>query len=295
MKILLAMDFSPASEAALFAVASRPWPEGSSVEVLHVLETSGILDESAIVELTRRAESLVQGACERLRSEGMATEPMILRDDPKALIVERAAQIGADFVFIGSHEKSRLARILLGSTAQAVVRNAICSVEVVHTAPPADRGMKILLATDGSESSAWAAQSIAQRPWPKDTEVRILSVVELTLTVMQAAFEPPFPDPAAMEALREVAMKRAQDAIASAEKVLSESGLKTSEDISVLVEPVKHVILDNATQWGADLIVVGSHGRHGMDRLLMGSVSEAVALHAACSVEVIRRGPTPSS
>jgi nucleotide-binding universal stress UspA family protein len=119
--------------------------------------------------------------------------------------------------------------------------------------------------------------------------VRILSVVELALTTMQAAFEPPFADVETMEALRESAMKRAQNAIAEAETVLSDAGLKTAEDISVLVDPVKQVILDDAAQWGADLIVVGSHGRSGIDRLLMGSVSEAVALHASSSVEVIRK------
>jgi hypothetical protein len=48
------------------------------------------------------------------------------------------------------------------------------------------------------------------------------------------------------------------------------------------------VILDEASKWNANLIVLGSHGRHGMDRLLMGSVSEAVAFHAHCSVEVVR-------
>ena len=290
MKILLAMDFSPASEAALFAVACRPWPAGSSVQVLNVLETAGILDESAIEELTRRSEALVQAACERLRTEGIAAEASTVRDDPKAAIVQHASQMGADFIFVGSHEKSGLARILLGSIARTVLREAKCSVEVVRAVPPPDRGMKILLGTDGSECSALAAQSIAQRPWPADTQVRILSVVELALTNMQAAFEPPFADPETMAALRENAMKHAQDAIASAEEVLTAAGLKTAEDISVLVDPVKQVILDDASQWGADLIVVGSHGRRGFDRLLMGSVSEGVALHATCSVEVIRRG-----
>jgi nucleotide-binding universal stress UspA family protein len=48
------------------------------------------------------------------------------------------------------------------------------------------------------------------------------------------------------------------------------------------------VILDTAKKWGADLIVLGSHGRRGLDRFLLGSVSEAVAIHAACSVQVVR-------
>jgi nucleotide-binding universal stress UspA family protein len=289
MKILLAMDFSPASEAALFAIACRPWPRGSSVQILNIVEVSGLSDDAENDELIRRSEALVQGASERLTAEGLAAEPVIMCSDPKTAIVESAKQMGADLIFIGSHEKSGIERILLGSVAKTVVRNASCSVEVVRAVPPPDRGMKILLGADGSECSALAAQSIAKRPWPANTEVRILSVVELALTTMQAAFEPPFADAETMESLRASAMKHAQDAIASAEEILTAAGLQTSEDISVLVDPVKQVIVEDAHQWGADLIVVGSHGRQGVDRLLMGSVSEAVALHASCSVEVIRQ------
>jgi nucleotide-binding universal stress UspA family protein len=51
----------------------------------------------------------------------------------------------------------------------------------------------------------------------------------------------------------------------------------------------KDVILDEAETWGADLIVVGSHGYHGLRRFLLGSVSQAVAAHAPCSVEIVRR------
>jgi nucleotide-binding universal stress UspA family protein len=56
----------------------------------------------------------------------------------------------------------------------------------------------------------------------------------------------------------------------------------------VIEERPYRVILNEAESWQADLIVVGSHGRSGFDRVVMGSVSEAVALHATCSVEVIR-------
>jgi nucleotide-binding universal stress UspA family protein len=52
-------------------------------------------------------------------------------------------------------------------------------------------------------------------------------------------------------------------------------------------------IPDDAKEWGADILVVGSHGRRGLTRLLMGSVSEAIALHAGCSVEVIRSSELP--
>lgn len=148
---------------------------------------------------------------------------------------------------------------------------------------------QVLLATDGSECSEQAAKSIVERPWPAGTEVRVLSVVELILSTARAMFELPLIDTEFLESAREEAMGRAQDAIARARDFLSATGLNVSESISVLADTPKAVILQEAREWGADLIVLGSHGRHGMDRFLVGSVSEAVATHADCSVEVIRR------
>ena len=96
-----------------------------------------------------------------------------------------------------------------------------------------------------------------------------------------------------MEKLREEAMQRAQDAIRTAEETVAAGGLKTSEALSVLLESPKQIILDEAKQWGADLIVLGSHGHRGINRFLLGSISEAVAMHAECSVELIRPLPKP--
>jgi len=152
----------------------------------------------------------------------------------------------ADFVVIGSHGSTGITRFLLGSVARAVVRFSPCSVEVVRARMREDdgrRGMKVLLATDGSDCSLKVACSIAGRSWPTGTEIRILSVIELVVPALQ----PPYWSPA-METLRSDAMKRAQDAIMAAEKIL----------------------------------------RRGFNRFLLGSISEAVAMHADCSVEVIR-------
>jgi nucleotide-binding universal stress UspA family protein len=88
-------------------------------------------------------------------------------------------------------------------------------------------------------------------------------------------------------------MKRSQDAITRAREILSSSvttsQLNVSEAVSVLLETPQTIVLNEAAEWGADLIVVGSHGRHGVDRFLLGSVSESIAMHARCSVEVIRK------
>jgi nucleotide-binding universal stress UspA family protein len=101
-------------------------------------------------------------------------------------------------------------------------------------------------------------------------------------------FEPPFVDSDQLESQRAQSMKRAEEAVASAVEILSKAFPKVEESISVLLDGPKAVIINEAERWDADLIVVGSHGHRGIERFLLGSVSEGVALHANCSVEVIR-------
>jgi len=282
LKILLAMDSSEASSIALEEMADRPWPEDALFDVLGVVEPSHLWKTSQHVqESAREARAAVDGAVARLAAKKRAAKGEVLFGDPKRLIAERAKSAGANLLVAGSLGP-------LGSTAVAVLRRAPCSVEIVRRRASARPQRKILLATDGSESSERAARSIADRPWPVGTEVRVLSAVELIVPTGYALFEPPYIDTEVLETARAEAMKRAQIAIVRAREMLSAAGLNSSESVSVLLDPPKTVIVNEAAEWGADIIVLGSHGHHGIDRLLLGSVSEAVATHAACSVEVIR-------
>ena len=285
MKILLAVDASAASLAAAGQVAARPWPAGTTVEVLSVPEPPFVRHLPELDSGVKQgAEELARGVAERLQSGGIEARPVVLSGDPKAVIVEHAAQMGADLVVVGPHGTAGLTRFLLGSVAKAVVRFAPCSVEVARTPQDtAPHPWRVLLATDGSECSVKAARTVAARPWPSGTEIRILSVVELAVPMLQT----PYPSPA-VETLRSDGMKRAQDAIQEAEQLVTDAGLQASESVSVLLESPKAIILDEAGHWGADWIFLGSHGRRGINRFLLGSVSEAVALHATCSVEVVR-------
>jgi nucleotide-binding universal stress UspA family protein len=86
----------------------------------------------------------------------------------------------------------------------------------------------------------------------------------------------------------ENARHHAQEAVETARKILIAGNVKVLDSKQAPVGDPRVLTLDHAKEWGADLIVLGSHSRRGLDRMLMGSVSEAVARHAHCSVEVIR-------
>ena len=289
MKILLALDASPASKAALETVAARPWPAGSQVEILTVVNALEPWALAVIAEeMKANARQLVDAAAARLRSEGLSAEAAVGEGDPKQVILDRAASLGADLIVVGAHGLTALEQFLLGSVSKAVLRFAPCSVDIVRDTPTGT-ALKVLLAVDGSEPSQSAAESLAARPWPPGTEIRVLGAVELGMSALQAAFEIPALDAKHLETQRAAAMQRTEDAIDSALKTLEAAGLTTSESISVLDQAPKEIILQEAAAWPADWIVLGSHGSSGLSRFLIGSTSEAVATHATCSVEVVRK------
>ncbi len=294
MNILLAVDASSASQAAINQVAARPWPAASRFLILTVVENLdppilGLAGE----ELRARAQQLAEVAAAHLRSHQLQAKAVIAVGDPKTEILDHAAALAADLIVVGANGLGAMERFLIGSVSRAVLRFAPCSVALVReTATEASAGLKVLLAVDGSEGSRHATAAIAARPWPIGTEIRVFSVVELGMSALQGAFEIPSLDAAHLESQRAAAMRRTEEAIDSARKTLEAAGLTTSESISVLAASPKKIILQEAAAWPADWIVLGSHGSSGLSRFLIGSTSETVATHAACSVEVVRQNPS---
>jgi nucleotide-binding universal stress UspA family protein len=291
MNILIAVDSSAPSEAAVEEVAFRPWPAGSRFCVLSVAETAYFTEAAAylIETATEAAQTVTARAAQLLAAHGLDSNAAVLHGHPKSEIVEYADGWRADLVVVGSHGHGGLTRFLLGSVAKAVVRSASCSVEVVRNLPFRKVGltrgaMKVLLATDGSEYSTAAARSIVERPWPEKSEVRVLGVEEV---LPPPVVEPWYGNPGLADKLRAEARKLAEHAVAEGQQLVSASGRRVTT--AVIRGNPKSTIVEEAARWGADLVVVGSHGRHGVERLLLGSVSEAVAVHAQCSVEVVRQ------
>jgi nucleotide-binding universal stress UspA family protein len=281
MKVLIAIDSSPASRRVLEEVAARPWPSNTAFCIVSAVEVDRFSELPALVaDAKRECEQVVKAGAAKLLCAKQTATTQVLMGSPRRVVSGYAQDWGADLIVAGSHGHSAVGRFFLGSVAQGILRTASCSVEIVRY-PAGDRApsshpMKVLLATDGSEYSVAAERATASRPWPVGTVFKILSVEELV----------PMPIPVEVSSL--AARARAVAASEGARKMLTQNGLTVLAQNSNPTGDPRSIILDTAKTWQADLIVLGSHGRHGLDRFLMGSVAESVAVHAHCSVLVVR-------
>lgn len=143
--------------------------------------------------------------------------------------------------------------------------------------------MKILLPIDDSKYSQAAIDAVISQAKPGETEVRLLHVIEPTPVYSEGPSWVYYPD---YGGVRHDQREEAEGLIARAAERLREAGI----NVTTAVESgnPKVVLIDDAATWHADLIVLGSHGRKGLDHFLLGSVSEAVARHAPCSVQIVR-------
>ncbi len=147
--------------------------------------------------------------------------------------------------------------------------------------------MKVLIAVEESECSQRALEAVMERSWPEESQFRIVNVFEPIPAYGEAIYSPRAAE----------AMMAAEDELLKVKKKnLKETVTKLKERVAdcpvsgaVLTGDIRKCILDEAQTWGADLIVLGSHGRKGLSKLFLGSVAEGVAGHADCSVEIVKQ------
>lgn len=153
--------------------------------------------------------------------------------------------------------------------------------------------MKILLAIDGSPCSEAAVREVAARQWPERSVVKILSVV--TVPLPDVPLDPFFVTYAAHLEMKKKERTRLEELVERTSSELPKHVVSKELHIetAVIDGSPKQVIVEQAEQWGADLIVVGCHGFGPVKRFLLGSVSQAVAVHAPCSVEIVRLRHAP--
>lgn len=144
--------------------------------------------------------------------------------------------------------------------------------------------MKVLIAIDDSAYSDAAINYVMDQCWPKNTEFRIVNIVEPMYMAYAGGYmggTVPYED--------ELAKQNSKMIHKYIEKLKKCIGDPTAQvDGQVQIGPVALCILELAKSWEADLIVVGSHGRKGFQKFFLGSVAEKIARHATCSVEVVK-------
>ena len=290
MKLLLAVDSITTLDILLDEMMNRSWPIGTEARVLSIVEDGEVPLETwreegygvAAVrqEMRRRGEQITALAVARLREFGIPAEVVIMRGNPDFHISFAARQWPADLILIRAHNRRDFRNWLLGSVAKSVVESAPCSVEIVRSKETdqldVNDSMKILLATDGSDVSLAAAQAVAETNWPADTEVKIVSVIDPIIYSLEE-----------IGLLRDKRTERAHRAIGQAMSVLKHTSLEVSGE--VIAGTIVRQIIHRAKSWNADLIVLGTHERRRLKRLLLGSTSTSVANRAQSSVRVIRR------
>ncbi|HSQ24222.1 MAG TPA: universal stress protein [Pyrinomonadaceae bacterium] len=146
--------------------------------------------------------------------------------------------------------------------------------------------MRILIGVDGSPYSDAAVDEVSQRTWPEGSEILVVHAYEMPVAPTPEVWALP---PDYYDEL-DRAVRTQSDAIveAAVQKLKGVLGTVLEIKSKAILGSPKRVILDEAESWKADLIVVGSHGYPAWERLLLGSVSQAVVSHAKCSVEVVR-------
>jgi nucleotide-binding universal stress UspA family protein len=296
MRVLVALDGSPASERARELVSTLAWPRGSTLRVVSAFPLAGsitgwpgvvvspeIVDE---IEAAGRdaARAVVDAAVGKLSRPDLHVAGKVTVGRAADVILDAAASLRADLIVVGGRGLGPFESALLGSVSAEVVDAAPCPVLIAR----APRVSRILLAEDGSEGARAAADRLRTSPVLHDRPVLVLSVAEA-----DAAWHGwlrPFPQLAQPFADAAAANRATHAAYAQVTAArLVKAGLTAEAEVQE-GNPA-HRLVETAVNRGADLIVIGTRGRTGLPRFLLGSVVRRVLWHAPCSVLVVRGQP----
>lgn len=273
-------------EATVFSVADV-WPAGEESPALAGVPVLPYVVQARVQAKKRLSEATViaRRGAERARKilPGWRVTAESVADSPAWAIFKKARDAGSDLVIVGCRPPSGLARWVLGSVSQKVLSECPVTVRVARPSPKAAGPTRVLLAVDGSPDAEGAVAQVLERHWPENTAVRVVAVADDRLRHA----------PLRVPALARWASSTDTDPnawigrlVESVERRLLEKGLVASG--RVREGDPKKVLVEQASRWKADVVFLGARGLTRWERVLLGSVSTAVAVRAPCSVEVVR-------
>lgn len=299
-RILYPTDFSETARQALPWAVSLARRFGAELHVLHALslhaaDPAGLegafpIPESMFEEWTHRAEEALSETAAPARQEGIEVHQKLRRSiAPSAAILDYVGEEGIDLVVTGTHGRRGLRHLALGSVVEEVLRFAPCPVLAVRqreelesmAALEEPRVRRILVPMDFSEHADRALAYGMELARDQAAELDLIYVVE------QMTY-PDFYYPAAPsreQMLREISEQAGKRLDGRVDDFQEES---MTVDYDVQVGRPENRIVARAEDKGTDVIVMGSHGRSGLRRVLLGSVTEGVIRRAPCPVLVVK-------
>jgi nucleotide-binding universal stress UspA family protein len=298
-RILVPVDGSESSNRALAAALQLAQAGGGRIRVLHVVDELAYLspyaDPAATIEDVRAKAGQVLDAAVALGKASTVPVDRRLVEAPGRrlgdVVADEANAWEADLIVIGTHGRRGLQRLLLGSGAEQILRLAPVPVLVVRDAAPslhagatgASRSpyQRILVPVDGSEPSNRALVEALQLARTAGGRVRVVHDVN------DLAYLVPYEG---AESVIEQARTDARQVIDAALAVCQSAGVPAdSEVVEEAGRRLGDAVAEAARGWNADLVVIGTHGRRGMQRLLLGSGAEEIIRLASVPVLVVRQ------
>jgi nucleotide-binding universal stress UspA family protein len=285
MRILAGVDWSGGAFAAVEQVGLLYRPD--EVVLVHGVDlgmfqspiVAGAVNLQGYDEFRQALMDAGRQAVERCRTLLPAETPSIRTlcevQHPAAFILDSAATVKADLIAVGTHDHSRVTEVFAGSVSHRVLLHATVPTLIVKgKARPVTR---VLMAAEGREDATRLHTWLTSHPFKNPVAVTILSVAP-SLHMVNARLM------VGLESWSEQSERYAEQVVNDTARALASPHFTVSTMVRT-GDPVTTVCEAGNSH---DLIVVGSHGRKGLDRFLLGSVSHGIVHQAGCSVLVIR-------
>jgi nucleotide-binding universal stress UspA family protein len=277
VRVLLASDGSPGAAQAAAAAGSTTWPDDS------ILRVVSVVDADVGVAIDDHVQSQLDDVVRSLARPGRSVESAVLRGRPARVIVDEAHRFRADLVIVGSRGHGPVSSLVLGSVSAEVVDHAPCPVLVARQ-PHIERAV---LATDDSPAALYAEAILSQWRMFAEVPIRVVSVADVVLpwstgiapTMYQQVVDTYARD---LEHAKSEHLRVAEESAARlrAHGRRAESNMRAGDAAAQIISA--------ASEWDADLIVLGSRGRTGLARVLLGSVARNVLHGSQASVLIVR-------
>jgi nucleotide-binding universal stress UspA family protein len=293
--IVVATDFSPTASLALDRALELARAREAKIVLAHVVSYRafaggsarlGLLAPDVDRQIRDASQSHMQELEERVRAAGVEVEVELEMGPAARTIATVATKFDAELIAVGARGHSAFEHLLLGSTAEGIVRCAACPVLTVH---PEDRDPLhplecVVVPTDFSEDAGQAAAEVARLFPQPGGSARVVLV--------HSDYMPPFLERMLRDTgAAETPFAEVKTQLEAKLEPMAESLRARGMQVETLVmsgEPAT-VITEVAAASGADLVAMGTRGRSGLEHLVLGSTAERVVQHAGCPVLTVRR------